>query len=359
MIVDLLEIKRSAVLEIATAEVERWKGSWILSLPNDERNASVAVAHAYWRSRGFPFPFVTREQAIGQLESLKRGISLRTADQLLEGMDTSGLRLANCYHPQMWRVCGYGRKRSPIEYFEDDKFLARMLERAPRFWPNRSCWNAQCVRSLFRIAAPGRVANFRPMVAAGIIKKYCPPGGQVIDFCSGYGGRLLAAIACGARYIGIDASSEQIAGSRRMISDLGRLDPNAPVLTQGAATEVLPRMTAGTADLIFTSPPYFDRERYGNGAQQSYLQFPTYEVWLQGFIRTSIEQSLRLLRAGGVLVLNVANSRRFALASDTCTAMKEIFGNVTVSDMRMRRLPSYGHFSTPHRSEQLLVSRKQ
>ena len=358
MNVRALEAKANAALTMSSAEVEQWKGSWILSLSGDDRRALVGEAHAYWRLRGFPFSATTPEQAVSQLTSLRRAISARTADHLLEGMDTGGLRLANGYHPQMWRVRGYGRKRSPIEYFEDDEFLARMLARAPRFWPNRSCWNAQCVRSLFRIAAPGRVANFRPMVAAGVIRKFCPPAGQIVDFCSGYGGRLLAAIACGAAYVGIDASEEQIAGSRRMTTDLRQLTSETITLVRGSAAEVLSGMEARSADLVFTSPPYFDKERYGDCALQSYLQFPSYDEWLREFLRAAILQSLRLLKTGGFLVLNVANGRRFPLAADTQAIMNEVFGNVAVYELRMRRLPSYRHFGTAHRVEQILVARK-
>jgi hypothetical protein len=337
MNVHLVGCETSAALEGSAADVEQWKGSWILSWSSDERRTLIGQAHAYWRLRGFPFQVTSPEEAVSQLQSLRRSISARNADQLLDSMDTSGLRLANSYHPQMWSIRGYGRKRSPIEYFEDDQFLARMLERAPRFWPNRSCWNAQCVRSLFRIAAPGRVANFRPIVAAGVIRKFCPAGGQIIDFCSGYGGRLLAAIACGARYVGIDASAEQIAGSQRMTADLRKGTDGAVSLVQGSATEMLTRMEPRSADLVFTSPPYFDKERYGDGALQSYLQFPSYGDWLQGFLRAAILQSFGLLKTGGFLVLNVADTRRFALAADTCAIMSEVFGNVVVYEMRMRR----------------------
>lgn len=122
---------------------------------------------------------------------------------------------------------------------------------------------------------------------------------------------------------------------------------------------MLTRMEPCSADLVFTSPPYFDKERYGDGALQSYIQFPSYGDWLQGFLRAAILQSFRLLKTGGFLVLNVADTRRFPLAADTRAIMSEVFENVAAFEMHMRRLPSYGHFGTPHRAEQILVSLKQ
>jgi tRNA1(Val) A37 N6-methylase TrmN6 len=197
------------------------------------------------------------------------------------------------------------------------------------------------------------------MVAAGVIRKFCPPGGNIVDFCSGYGGRLLAAIACGAGYVGIDASGEQIAGSRRMTADLRQVTSGAVRLAEGSVPEMLTRMESRSADLVFTSPPYFDKERYRDGSLQSYLQFPSYGDWLQKFLRAAILQSFRLLKADGFLVLNVADTRKSPLAADTRAIMSEVFENVAVYEMRMRRLPSYGHFGTLYRAEQILVSLKR
>jgi hypothetical protein len=345
-----------AALGGSPADVEHWRGFWIQSHP--AREALVEQARTHWRSRGFPFPAISKEQALSQALDLRRRIWTRTADTLIEGMDTSGLRLANSYHPQMWSIRAYGRNRSPIEYFQDDQFLARTLGRAPRFWPNRCCWSAPNVRNLFRIAAPGRVANFRPMVAAGIFRKFCPPGGRVVDFCSGYGGRLLAAIACGVAYVGIDAAAEQVGGCRQMADDLKEITSSPVVLSLGCATEMLERVESRSAELVFTSPPYFDKERYGDDALQSYMQFSSYRSWLVGFLAPAIRQSFGVLKTGGYLALNVADNRRFALAADTHAIMKKVFGNVDTYIMRMRRLPSYRHFGLAHRSEQILVSRK-
>lgn len=348
--------QNASVPTASPAGVEQWKGAWILSRPSAARKELVERARVYWRSRGFPFPEITKEQAVHQAQSLGRVLWAQAADALLKSTNTAGLRLANSYHPQMWSVRAYGRNRSPIEYFKDDLFLERLLERAPKFWPNRSCWNAQCVRSLFRIGAPGRVANFRPLVAAGVIRKFCPPGGQVVDFCSGYGGRLLAAIACGVSYLGIDASGEQIEGSRRMAADLQNVTTHSVILSQGSATDLLDRLEPRSADLVFTSPPYFDKERYGDDKWQSYVQFSSYEGWLNGFLESAIRQSFAVLKTHGHLVLNVADNRRFRLATDTSEILKKIFGNVTIHNMPMRRLPSYSHFDSAHRSEQILIS---
>ena len=58
-------------------------------------------------------------------------------------------------------------------------------------------------------------------------------------------------------------------------------------------------------DLYFTSPPYFDTERYSDDETQSYKRFPTYEKWIKGFYRSTIYNSCDVLKKDGIFILNI------------------------------------------------------
>ena len=58
-------------------------------------------------------------------------------------------------------------------------------------------------------------------------------------------------------------------------------------------------------DLYFTSPPYFDTERYSDDETQSYIKFPTYSGWVKGFYRETIYNACRALKNDGVFVINI------------------------------------------------------
>jgi SAM-dependent methyltransferase len=73
----------------------------------------------------------------------------------------------------------------------------------------------------------------------------------------------------------------------------------------GAAEDLLPHYKGASFDLIFSSPPYFDREKYGAEPKQSFIRYPTLDLWLQGFLRVVLSESARILRRGGRLVLNI------------------------------------------------------
>lgn len=140
---------------------------------------------------------------------------------------------------------------------------------------------------------------FRPGVAKFIYERYCPRGGSVWDPCSGYGGRLLGAHVAGVCYIGTDVDEETVEGNRKVAATIGS---NA-TLHLAAAEAFDP----GSIDLVFTSPPYFDREAYSEAAKQSWMRYGDLRAWLDGFLRPVIQRAHNSLRVGAHLVLNIAD----------------------------------------------------
>ena len=60
----------------------------------------------------------------------------------------------------------------------------------------------------------------------------------------------------------------------------------------------------------FSSPPYFDWEKYSDEETQSYIKYPTKQEWIEGFLRETIENCYYGLKSGGTLIMNVANTKR-------------------------------------------------
>lgn len=63
----------------------------------------------------------------------------------------------------------------------------------------------------------------------------------------------------------------------------------------------------GKGILAYTSPPYFNRERYSNDEQQSYLKFDKYNSWRDGFLDGTIKNVSKFLQKGSRLYWNAAN----------------------------------------------------
>jgi DNA modification methylase len=92
-----------------------------------------------------------------------------------------------------------------------------------------------------------------------------------------------------------------------MLKTCGRYRPGAArgEIILGAAEDLLPHYKTGSFDLVFSSPPYFDREKYGLEPDQSFMRYPTVDRWLDSFLRVVLLQSARILRRGGRLVINI------------------------------------------------------
>lgn len=328
-----------------------------------KRSSILTQVFRYWRIHGFPYYRISERQLKQEFSRLIAkdwkavfdGNELRTSNV--------GLRLANSFQPNMWKAKVH-RYQSPMEIFKDDKLLKCALERSLRIWPERFGTNASCLRRILKsYSDAASVSNYRPMIARAVITKYSPNQGCVLDFSAGYGGRLLGALAAGREYTGIEPNKSQVSGMKRMVRALITAKftlPDVEVI-HGCAEDHLTRIAARSMDLVFSSPPFFNWERYSQSPRQSFRRYPTYEVWKANFLQPVIAQSFRVLERGGYLVLNISNGNRLPSSKDVeDLARREGFTLNSVQHMTFPKLP-YLHprDGTSFKKELLLVFKRR
>lgn len=341
------------------ARVEHVFGRDFLRMTARQQQYWIEQARRYWREKGFPYPVLSlaeRHREFALLASVDPGSIIRRSTI---SHSTIGLRLANAFHPAMWHIRVHGR--SPVDLFGDDDSLARALHKAAGFWPDRHCWNAQCVRSVLRIMHRVRVSNFRPAVARALLSRFSGVGEEVLDFSAGYGGRLLGALTLARTYVGIDPARAQISGLRSMVKAVSPQAVGAARVIRGCAEELLPRWPDRSFSVVFSSPPYFNRERYSDEGTQSCVRYPAYEEWKEAFLKVAIRESFRLLDRGGHLLLNVANTGNLPIASDAEEICRPLGRRKQVLRMLMAATPSHRARSSGsvYRWEPIYVFRKQ
>ena len=328
----------SGVLERTVLGLRGW--TWQL-LPERERHRVLEGCFRYWRRRGFPYYRLTEPQIVRVCHNLagKPKECILLGDEIQ--MSMTGLDVANHFHPQMWSVPIEGA-HSPLERFHDDQVLRRVLRRCLQVWPTRFSVNESNLRRMLTtFSRTARVSNFRPTAAKALYEHYSRPGDAVVDFAAGYGGRLLGCCSLDRTYIGIDPCLAQIRGLHAMMATLDRLgQARAQVrIVLGCAEEELASLPGGSFPLVFSSPPYFDYERYSNEPTQSYLRYPRYEQWVQGFLGWVIAESARVLNAGGHLLLNVADVHGLPLIRDAHQLAARHFDLVAVWKLRLGHKP--------------------
>jgi len=327
-----------------------------------KQDSYIERALKYWRERGFPYYRLSAAEMVAEFAALSRV----SAGDIIYGDEITGsnvgLRLANHFHPQMWSV-RVSRYKTPMECFEDDDTLRAALRRSYSVWPDRHGANASCLRRILKTFSNcSAVSNFRPVASKAIIARYSQTGETVVDFSAGYGGRLVGSLSLVRHYIGIEPCTQQIRGLRQCVRTIQRLgiSPGSADILPGCAEDVLPQLPPRTCRLVFSSPPYFDWERYSDQATQSCIRYANYSEWIDGFLVPVVEESRRVLVRGGFLAVNfphgdsrvplLTDLKRIAVASGLklCKEYR----------LRLSKLPYLHPRTRPRKWEALAVFRR-
>lgn len=188
-----------------------------------------------------------------------------------------------------------------IEDFKKKKFIANMLKYYEDVKNKNRTKNEYIVyKEVYNICVSA-INIFRPLVAMEIYDIYKPK--HVLDFCAGWGGRLVGAMALNVpKYTGIEINRDLMVPYQRMVALYKQ--PEYNVKTEVSmifedATKVdfslLPKY-----DMVLTSPPYFSLEKYPNNEE-----YKTKDEMKQKFYNVLIKNSFDHLQPGGHFCLNV------------------------------------------------------
>lgn len=247
--------------------------------------------------RGVPFPYpeISAEDLTREFDRLRSTNTHLDAD-VIRPQSLVGVKACNPFFPNRFRARA-GRKRSAWDAWHDPVALRKAIQFQIDYG------NPTTPRRVLRaVSLRYRTPTiFRPLVAKFIYENFCPRNGRTWDPCAGYGGRLLGALAAGVQYCGTDVDEETVSGNIKLAAAVGG---TASVHLSPAESFDPPPV-----DLVFTSPPYFDREKYSAERSQSWLRYDELESWISGFLKPVIERSRNALAFGGFLVLNIADLR--------------------------------------------------
>lgn len=264
----------------------------------------IDEAFAHFRKRGFPYRKLALHE---QLASLNRLASLTFAQC---ESSTEGYHVADTYHAHRFEGSANGKK-SPLEAFADDRRMRRAIELVVRgdedLGASVSITKGKFLSMLCIVLGTQSCANFRPPFAMRIYRQFCKPGSRVLDTSTGYGGRLLGALASQrvAEYVGIDPSTKTHAANHRMADVLCKKRMRVTLLNEPA--EDVTTLEQESFDFAFTSPPYFVKEEYADEETQSFKRYPEAADWRDKFLARMFELQYAALKHGARSVVNIAD----------------------------------------------------
>lgn len=265
----------------------------------------VELFFNYYRDKGFPYYNLSPSELEREYKKFKKYEVSRILlnDELELQQVMLGLNVVNSFHPQMWSVkCR--EKLSPMDVFSDDKLFKRALMKRINMSDSKmATFNVR--KSLKIFSGSQSVSNFRPTISKFLYERFCDETFVVLDPCMGYGGRLLGASTSVGKYVGVDPSTEAIAGNNNLANFIQSVEKKTAEFELINAPFEDVEFEGETFDFIFTSPPYFNVEKYSYEETQSHMRYQKYDIWVEGFLKPFIYNSFRFLKTGRYFALNV------------------------------------------------------
>ena len=198
-----------------------------------------------------------------------------------------------------------------IEEYKKKKFIKNMLQYYEEVKNKNKTKNEFIVyKEVYNICISA-INIFRPLMAMEIYAKYQPT--TVLDFCAGWGGRLVGACALNIKeYIGIEINKDLSESYDKMItffSDKERkVDTKIQMYFEDATKFDFSKIEY---DMVLTSPPYYSLEKYPHNTN-----YETKKEMNDNFYSVLIKNSYKYLKPGGHFCLNIN---------------KEIYDNVCIN----------------------------
>ena len=219
-------------------------------------------------------------------------------------LNSIGANILTQFFPEILDVVKSG-KASPRDFFKDDKRLLGYCRTVLKY-----CTSPLEMFNMMSFRGSSRCYNFRPATAKALYELYGKENSKVLDTSSGFGGRLLGFFTAKntAEYVGIDPNTAD--SCNKFILYMSRYFTNKKAYVNKIGSEDFTienyPQYENYFDISFTSPPYFNIERYSDDITQSHVKFNTYDAWVDGFYRNTIYNSCNSLKLDGVFAVNIS-----------------------------------------------------
>ncbi len=313
----------------------------------------------HYREHGFPY-FPT--DASWRREEFQKFMEFDDSDVICGDeirQTMHGLAFCWSFMPHSYSVRCNGFK-SPYDAFMDDDIFRSVIAKRTMMGDNMS---DSGIRKMLKIHTGVQgVSNFRPTAASAIYSKFAK-GKVVWDMSSGYGGRMMGAFKAGVRkYIGTDPCEPTFNGLVEMRDRI--LQFNSEMLVPYSDTEIeLHRIGSEemslepkSVDFCFTSPPYFDTEKYSDEETQSWKKYGNRSEWMNKFMKRTILNCHDCLVDDGIMAINIANVRSYPTIEEDTVRTAEKNGFRLVRTMRYMLSSLSG--KSVFKSEPMFVFRK-
>jgi hypothetical protein len=234
--------------------------------------------------------------------------------------------------------------------FLDDTKLDRAIRICFEHRTGNNLAYPTALRRALELVTGENIQNFKSQHARAIAEYLCPTMfGRVYDYSSGYGGRLLGVSTSKLRYtyIGVDPNTETF----KYLNYLSTLCGADTELYNTVSEDYQPE----NIDLAFSSPPYFNLEKYCDEPTQCMNRYTSLDEWFDGYVSPTMKNIHAGLNDDGLFATNIADykSGEEFFIVDRWIKMAESLGfkyQKTIK-MMLNTRPGVGNFRTEGREK--------
>ena len=263
--------------------------------------------------------------------------------------NNKGQPLSRFLFPNMMTAEPKGRGSNSLrDRFYDDKKLKRAIRICYEMREGNNLVYPTAVRRALELVTGENVQNFKPQNARAIAEDLCPVmWGNVYDYSCGYGGRLLGIGASNMKYnyVGVDPNTETVKYLNYFNDCIEEAVGVKGTIIQNVSEEYQPT----DIDLAFSSPPYFNLEKYSDEDTQCMVRYKTLEEWFSGYVEPTMENIYKGLNREGLFATNIADyktygNKEYKVVEDWIKTAERIgFKHVGTIKMMLNTRPGVGN----------------
>ncbi len=159
----------------------------------------------------------------------------------------------------------------------------------------------------FNINGVQYVNEIHPLISRNLALKYCNGlNSKVLDPCAGWGGRMIGFSTVVKEYYGFEPYTKTYNGLNKLGNWIKERNEYFNFKIENLPFEDAV-IEHNEFDFAFTSPPYYDTEKYGNEKTNSYNRYKSFNDWCDLFYLPMIQKTMNALKKDCSFVLNIGS----------------------------------------------------
>ena len=310
-----------------------------------------------YRSRAIvPITYFTERGLLDAIRKFKSTSYNAVSENVLGLGNNRGQVINRFMFPNMMTAEPKGRGSNSLrDRFLDDAKLRRAIRICFEFRDGDRLVYPTALRRSLELVTGENIQNFKPQNARSLVERLCPVlWGDVYDYSAGYGGRLLGVTASNMNYnyTAVDPNTETV----QYLEFLNDCIREATGASGDIHCDVSEEFQPENIDLAFSSPPYFNLEKYSDEPTQCMVRCSTLDDWFEQYALPTMQNIYKGLNTDGVFATNIADYKtpkeEFKVVDRWIATAEQVgFKHSTTIKMMLNTRPGVGNDKTAGREK--------